>query len=189
MIDKPEIVNNNYRFTEILCGGYISRGSYDSITVITIWDKNLNLLELNINDKDMLIFFNEKGKLKKLPKWQPMGNKNIGDLDYDLYGRTAVRAKNRHLKWLRIYLGLDKEPVTKTGKFIVRYSYKANLYLTEKLLTKKGTPNFGNQRYILWTVDTPEKRKIAKEYNEKKKQFDKYEKDVIDKLFKDKNDK
>ena len=184
--EPVKLKNGNFLFQETLDGGYLNRGSRWTNTIVSEWTKDLKLVKFTINDKDDLYFFDKNGKLRKdikIPEKEKL-NSN-GDANFALDNRIAIRAKNRHLKYLKIYLGIEKVKEKKTVKVIYRnYSWWSNkIKIAEKELTKKGTPNFGNCRYIRWIKWTPEKEKLVKELNAKIKEMEQWKSNMTIKIF------
>jgi hypothetical protein len=170
---EPEIKNKTYTFAESVNGGYTQRSSYLSHRIVSVWNKQLELLEFTIDDVDMLPIFNKDGKPIKKNEVS-----NNYELDYQYH--RAICARNRHLKSLKIYLGLEKKEEIKTGIFIWRPSRDWKIEIGKLDLNKDGTPKFAVHN-MLYTKATEDKVKLAEEYNVLLRDFEK-ERDRLKKL-------
>jgi len=180
---EPTIEKDKFIFKENVCGGYLQNSLWANYWIKTVWNKDLQLLEITIDGKNVLYFFDKNGKLRKEIKEADLYQiKNEGDWDFSFHKNRALRAKNRHLKYLKIYLGLEKFKEIKKKIFIYHPYYHSDLRIAEKELTKKGTPKF-NEHNVPYTEETPEKRKIAEEFNKKYEKWKKYKNKVLQKLF------
>jgi hypothetical protein len=161
---EPKVKNGLYIFTETLCGGYLNRGQNASYTYETTWNKDLQLIKITADGTDVGYFFDDKGKLRK--DIEKYGN-GKGNLDFSIFGIPSLRARNRHLKYLKIFLGLQPKEEVKEEKFIYRDNgwWANSIEIGEKEVTQKGSPNFGNCRFMSWVKWSEEKEKLAKEYN------------------------
>jgi hypothetical protein len=180
---EPEIKGGLFVFTETLCSGYLNRGTYAYYTYTTSWTQDLNMIKITAEGKDIGYMFDENGKLKHLQKF----NNGKGDLYFSLYGIPALRAKNRHLKYLRIYLGKDKLVNQKNMIVIYRDNgwWSNKMEISDLPVTKQGKPNFGNRRFVSWTEWTLEKEKLANDYNALCLEYENRKKEICSKLFKE----
>lgn len=141
----------------------------------TKWDFELKLVSLTLNGMKLtnVIIDNDK--------------KND-----DYY--KAIRVKNRHLKLLKLHLGiLTKED---TGRIVKK---EPLIYRNQSLLfqlnpLQSGTANVHDKtleidgikykkRELFYTELTPEKEEIMREYNEKLAAFKAYQQEVLKNLF------
>ncbi len=180
---EPEIINGNYIFEEEVNGGYGCRSSCYYYKIITKWSKDLKLIFFEIGRENWLPLFTKEGKIKykKIKCREKLGFNSF-------HYHRAIRAHNRHLKYLRIYLKLDPTEQDKKKTFIYRRYYDSELMIQEIKLTKKGTPNFKEiscQSCPIVEV-TPEKIKLVEEYNKKINEWNKERNKLFDKIFKEK---
>ncbi len=172
MPSKPIITKSgdNYIIQDSSNVGYVSRMESTSyIDWQSTWDNDLNLISIVLDRIDVT------GLLKGICK-----------TDYD-YKRTLM-ARNRHLKILKDYLGIEKiVPKAKNIKKIIWrsrfYNSDTRLHISELEETDKM---FGRYRknYMAYTDWTPEKEVLANEFNEAFDNLRKYENEVDNILFK-----
>lgn len=169
----PRLENNEYIFTETVNGGYLSNSNYASYYITSKWNKELKLINLFVDNEDYTEYVIDKTKAKELKD------------DYHL--NRAKRAYNRHLKELKIFLGLEKEEKVIKKKFImIGHQYHSLLEFKELSLTKQGKPNMREAGQFTNCIveETPELRKITENYNKKLKEWQKERDRVMDLLFK-----
>jgi hypothetical protein len=100
--------------------------------------------------------------------------------------RRCILAKDRHLKSLKLYLGLDKIEKEKPKKKIIwkstYYNFDDNIKVSSFIETDKM---FGEYKkcYMKYIEATSEKEKLAEEYNKKYEEFKKFEKEMLEKIF------
>ena len=81
-------------------------------------------------------------------------------------------------------MGLEQpEEIKYSEPLIYRNYFDWPLSFGRMKLSKKGTPMFSIHD-VPYTLETPEKRKIAEEYNKKLDEFKKYKHEVFELLFK-----
>lgn len=140
-METPAITKSgDYIFYQDVNGGYLGNGRCANHSIVSTWSKDLKLISLTIDDK---------------PAFTDEYHKN-----------RAKFAKNRHLKWLKIYLGLEKEIKPTIKRYIYREYYDWPIQEGERELTKKGTPKFSGHN-VPYTEYTKEKWAIADNYNKK----------------------
>lgn len=158
--------NGNLFIEEDLNGGYTQRGMHFNLHIEGEWTKDIQLVKLTINDVDATAFVLRQTSI----------------FSDESAGRTAVRAYNRHIKQLKIHLGVE-QPKPKVNKLFI-YKYYGGI---DKLqvdpfeLTQTGGPKKGKTGMLI-TEATPEKLKVVDEYNAKFKEFKQYFHEVLTKL-------
>jgi hypothetical protein len=180
---EPKVINNQYVISESVTGGYLNRGEWAHYQVTTTWNKKLELISVMTERDNFSGWFNVNGTVKKSTDFPPNIPGKSGYGDWDFHGRRTVRAVNRHLECIQIYLGMKTIESSKKSKFIYRQYPDWDIDIGEIELTKQGTPNLknvGSSRYMPATKWTPEKEKLVAEYNINR---DKYIKEK-DRLFK-----
>ena len=178
---EPTIKDKNYYFSEEMNQGIVNGSTPSYAEVSTLWKKDLTLLEVCFENKNIIDRF-IGNKLDKERKKQPNYKES-----YEKYeNNRAIRAINRHLKYLKLYLGLIKAPEVKTDRFIYRSYYDSQINVADIKLTNKGTPNFksmGCQKMPI-TKCTDEKLLLAKEYNAKREYWKKEKRRLRELIFK-----
>lgn len=157
-MDTPTITDEGYyEFFQSVNGGYLQNSTYAYHNIVSVWKKDLTLVSLTIDGAD-------------------------GFTD-NYHKNRAKCAKNRHLKWLKIYLGLEKETISKKERFIYRDYWEAELQECEIELSKKGTPKFSshNTPYVKYTKEL---WKLAEEYNKKLSEWKTLKNTISKQLFK-----
>ncbi|WCK57552.1 hypothetical protein PP175_26160 (plasmid) [Aneurinibacillus sp. Ricciae_BoGa-3] len=170
--------NGTYIVKDSTTGGYVGQatGHYQQEWV-SVWDKQFQLTQLHVNQYDVTEILKAKDKEHR---------------DY----HKAVRTKNRHLKVLKDFLGIEyKKPQEKKEEDLIyrernRFSKLDRLEALKGIIHKKIVlANDGWTRYkiddIYVTRKTPEKVALAEEYNAKLEQFMVYQKEMLDKIFSD----
>lgn len=166
-MEKPTIKNNQYIFCEYVCGGYLQRGNYAHYDIKTTWTKELKLISFIIDNDDMMPLFRNDKVIKKIDIEKL--EKKFKKWDLKFHYHRAIRAKNRHLKWLKISLGLEKEPEPdKPEKYICdpwNAYFEMRIYDIGK--TKKGELKVSDlpYRHSSHVKATKEKIKLMEEYN------------------------
>lgn len=169
----PTLIDDKYKFTETVNGGYLQRSDYAYYTIESIWNKDFTLFSIKVDNEDYTKCFYDKEEVKRL--------KNVYHLN------RVKRAYNRHLRYLKIYLGLIQTKIIPTKKFImIGYQYHSKLEFKELPLTKDGKPNMreAGQHTNYIVEETPELRKIAEDYNKRLIEWKKDRDNVMDLLFK-----
>jgi len=160
-----------YYFSEEVNLGIVN-GSFPSYaTIYSAWNKDLSLVSIKVNNDDFTPCF---------------VNKESGYENEFHYNRAKLGI-NRHLKALRVFLGIEKPKEVKKKDFITTgYSPFDRLHFENLPLTQAGKPNLRELgRYINSIVEeTPRLREIAEEYNEKLREFTTYRDQVWDAIFK-----
>jgi len=164
--------DNLYYFSEEVNLGIVN-GSFPSYaTIYSVWNKNLSLVNIKVQNDDFTPCF---------------VNKESGYEKAFHYNRAKL-AINRHLKALKVFLGIEKPKEVKKKDFIATgHSPFDELHFERLPLTQAGKPNLRELgRYInSITEETPRLREIAEEYNEKLREFTTYRNQVWDAIFKD----
>lgn len=187
---EPTIEDGKFIFQEILAGGYINRGSYASYNIISIWNNKLELLDITIDKKSVVYFFDKDGKLRKDIKGDDLSSfQTKGDFEFSFHKRRAIRARNRHLKYLKIFLGLEPRPkLPETQSYITTgwAGFTSELKFKSLSQTKKGKPNrkeLNRPKYTQYTKETLKKKQLAIEYNRRLELFMEYRNKVFKELF------
>lgn len=187
---EPKIEGDKFVFTETLIGGYLQRGSYSSHDIKSIWNNKLELLDMKIDRKSVAYFFDKNVKLRKDIKGDDLSSfQTKGDFDFSFHKRRAIRARNRHLKYLKIFLGLEKrqEPPEQENYITTGWASLTSVLKFKKLSqTKKGKPNrkeLDRPKYTQYTKETLKKKQLAEEYNIKLELFMKYRNKIFEELF------
>ena len=161
-----------YYFSEEVNLGIVN-GSFPSYaTIYSAWNKDLSLVSIKVNNDDFTPCF---------------VNKESGYENEFHYNRAKLGI-NRHLKALKVFLGIEKLKEVKKKDFITTGHFPFDYLRFENLsLTQAGKPNLRELgRYINSIVEeTPRLREIAEEYNEKLREFTTYRDQVWDAIFKD----
>ena len=155
-------------------GGYVDRTKAHSYQKWeTVWSADLVLLTLKLDDKDAIGLLEDK-------------------TDYDHH--RVKRAKGRHLRALRVHLGLEEQRSLQIKKYLIREKGLADSLTpikakegVEKTATIEVLGSFKEilkKRNVYHTEITEENLLLANEYNEKLKEFRDYQKEIFDKLFK-----
>jgi hypothetical protein len=156
-----------YIISDVTCGGYLQRCNYLWRTRKSKWDKELKCTE-----------FNETyaGDCLKI----------LEDKEHKDY-RACKRAYNRHLKTLKVHLGILKEedvnPKKSTVKF-AHFDHWSRIRIDEGIEHEKSF-DIGHQirKDRSWTKElTPENLKLIKKYNDMGEEMYK----LRDKIFKEK---
>jgi hypothetical protein len=168
--------NGRYIVEDSTNGGYVDRMTHHfQQKWKTVWDKDLNMLEIHLNHLNLT---------------DTLMNKDKEDYDY----HRAVRTRGRHLKLIKDFLGIAyKKPEEKTEEPIILLQRGAFSRLDplkgRRAIVHDKTLDIGGSRYkktdIHWTLQTPEKVALAKEYNEKLQEFLKYQKETMETIFGD----
>jgi hypothetical protein len=172
----PEIKNKQYIFSESVCGGYLQNSSWAFYDIVSSWNKDLKMLKIEIEKKDVTNFFDKEGKLKK-------DNFGLNEGEFNFHKNRVLRARNRHLECLKIFLGISKLEEIQQKKFIYRKYYDWDIEIGELSITKKGEPNIKESRSMVSTEWTKEKEQLVKEYNENRAKYKKEEKRLDQLIF------
>lgn len=156
-----------YEVSELVNGGYLQRCQCAYYNIISKWNKDLQFLDMTV-DRDT---------------WEELQNPN------EFHHNRALRAKARHLKDLKLYLGLIEKEEAKEENIIwsgPHYSFDDNIHVdkfieTDKLFTR-GSEKY-NKSYMNYTKADEDKLKLVDEFQKKYEEFKKYKKEVFEKLF------
>lgn len=158
-----------YEIKETVHGGYLTRSNYASYEITSKWNKELKFLDMEIDSDN----------------WERLKNPN------EFHYNRAIRAKNRHLKELKIHLEIEKpkEKEIKRKKIIWNskyYNFDDRIRIgdyeeTNKLF--KGIVGTYNKNYMSYVEANEENIKIAEEFQRRYEEFECYRKETFKKLF------
>jgi hypothetical protein len=173
---EPEkLENGNYLFSEDVNGGYINRGQCAYYNIKTEWNDKLELIFCAVDDDIYTKYFNINGKFN---------NKEV-EKHYLYHFNRMKLGINRHLKYLKIYLGHEKlqEEVT-IPVFYRGWWPNTEVSLTKVVFSKAGTPKIDGYRTSFdWVRATEEKAELVDQYNKLVRDYLKAEKELRAKIF------
>lgn len=144
-------IRGSYVITDHTTGGYLQRSTYITHAWRSMWDQDLNLLELSMDNK-----YNVK-------------DVKPGDRDYNRF----KRAQARHLRLLKEYLGLvpanAKEARAKDYIYATRFGSDAGikrLVVSDKRITHIPANRYENRHSANVVEVTPEKKELMERYNQ-----------------------
>lgn len=161
--------NDLYQVTDTTDGGHVTRDSRYTCDWKSIWSSDFKLLEFYLNNFESTKLLDDKE-------------------DFDFH--RARRAKARHLKGLKEFLGLIEEQKPKEKESILYYEGNGNLfpYIQKRdVLIHDKTIDLGRysvKKFNLKYVKTTEENSLlAEEFNQKLNEFNEYKKQLFIKLF------
>ncbi|MEI3891862.1 MULTISPECIES: hypothetical protein [unclassified Bacillus (in: firmicutes)] len=171
--------NGMYIVSDVTDGGYVNRACYHSYQKWeTVWNSELELKNIYL----------DKECVNKI-----LIDKRKEDLDYN----KIIRARGRHLRALKEYLGISKKKVDTPKKFFLLGSHllSSNSGISEKEFIEKEeilieanggrSPLRLKKRITTHTAVTEEKKKLVEEYNQRLQEFRAYHQEMIHKIFKE----
>lgn len=163
-------VDGKYVVTDSTTGEYLQRSRYAIYAWKSVWSKDLELLE---------IFMDNWDKKELLDK----GLKDTWEY------HKVNRAMHRHLRALKIHLGLlePKKPKDEEKHLIIYEEYwgfgKSPMIVQQVVIKPKSFSNGIRKNSCRWTIATDEKIQLVNEYNQKLAEFKKYQDSMRVKIF------
>ncbi len=142
-----KLSNGTYEYYDNVNGGYLNRGQCAYYDITSIWNKDLELLSLIVDGEDFIYIKKDKNQHKS-KKEIIQENKSLSNM-WDFHYMRAIRGKNRHLKLLRIDLGLDNVEEIKKEAYVYRDYFHGEICTSERELTKKELLNLKDTMFLM----------------------------------------